>query len=554
MSRKIELLDLHDDVLFEIINKLDHESKKQMMATCKKFESLIGQEFQFYKDFKFRLYSHQIQQKFDFHHSCKNIQRKFGCVEYSSSIASNLDLEIASRVLPNAIKIQLGDLRVSRLELSNLMRCSSVVRELEICGLEICGLKVTDLFDDFEIQELPHLKRLEITDSEDLTPFTGLAPSSLKYLRLMGKQWLINQPIWNTGLLAKQKHLDELSLETFNIHYFRFDPQNKRIKKLFLCQLNFPNLMAFGGFKDFLKVQETVEELVLHFSEEELKRRDYAGSGIFTHLLSLKSLRKLVIGYETSNEIFTVLSKIQFCNPAVESLTIMDLHRGADLKFLPSFFPNVIQLKITWNPFRGPNNKNHFLNRFSMDLKPINSMKKIVEFEMDLTDGMMGELDLKQLKVFRITGNLGLMNFLDPELFGEDPLTRWRTFNNNNSQLEVLEMSEDAISFEFLRILLENLPLLRVLKSKVDHYNYGFFDRTDHPESSREENLARYEKEQGEIVARLLAEKYESLEELMLEIWDTAGQHLSEYLELHHPTLLKPIKPNVYNVVYKFVK
>ncbi len=51
---ELEILDLDDDALIMIINKLNHESKKQMMATSKRFEGLIGHTHQFCKNFKFR--------------------------------------------------------------------------------------------------------------------------------------------------------------------------------------------------------------------------------------------------------------------------------------------------------------------------------------------------------------------------------------------------------------------------------------------------------------------------------------------------------------------
>jgi hypothetical protein len=173
-----------------------------------------------------------------------------------------------------------------------------------------------------------------------------------------------------------------------------------------------------------------------------------------------------------------------------------------------------------------------------MDLKPINSMEKVVEFEMDyLAVGMIGELELKQLRVLRITEDFGVVEFeeIDREEFGMDPLAHWRIFINSNRQLEVVDMPDCKVSIEYLRILLENLPLLRSLRLKVDHFNYGFLVAADHPGSSKEENLVRYENEQAEIAAQLIAEKYDSLNELMLEVWWIAGQQMTEYLKQYHP-------------------
>jgi hypothetical protein len=40
--RELKLVDLDDDALIMIVDKLDNKSKLQMMATCKRFEGLIG--------------------------------------------------------------------------------------------------------------------------------------------------------------------------------------------------------------------------------------------------------------------------------------------------------------------------------------------------------------------------------------------------------------------------------------------------------------------------------------------------------------------------------
>jgi hypothetical protein len=39
--RELKLLDLDEDALIIIIDELDHKSKLQMMATCKRFDELI---------------------------------------------------------------------------------------------------------------------------------------------------------------------------------------------------------------------------------------------------------------------------------------------------------------------------------------------------------------------------------------------------------------------------------------------------------------------------------------------------------------------------------
>jgi hypothetical protein len=84
-----------------------------------------------------------------------------------------------------------------------------------------------------------------------------------------------------------------------------------------------------------------------------------------------------------------------------------------------------------------------------------------------LTEGMISELELKQLRVLRIT-----------EDFGSRSIGRnlgWiHWFVNNNGQLKVLDMPNCRVSIEHLQIMFENLSLLKILKLKVDHFNSGF--------------------------------------------------------------------------------
>ncbi len=97
--RELKLLDLDDDALIMIVDRLDHESKKQMMLTCKRFEGLIGQTHQFYKNFKFRI-DQQESVKVEESRYLENIRRRFGIVEISSGIRRKCSLRHKSVKLP----------------------------------------------------------------------------------------------------------------------------------------------------------------------------------------------------------------------------------------------------------------------------------------------------------------------------------------------------------------------------------------------------------------------------------------------------------------------
>ncbi len=108
--RELELLDLDDDVLIEIIDKLDHKSKMQLSGTCKRFEGLIGTNFQFYKNFRLVLSKKNIPIE---PHYCKNIRRKFGTVMLDGNIdciyGSEI-VEIIKNIGANVLKLELRKL------------------------------------------------------------------------------------------------------------------------------------------------------------------------------------------------------------------------------------------------------------------------------------------------------------------------------------------------------------------------------------------------------------------------------------------------------------
>jgi hypothetical protein len=104
--RELKLLDLDDDALIMIIDKLDHKSKLQMMATCKKFEGLIGNTHQFYKNFKLNWNGVKTIAKV---RHCKNIQRKFGSVKISVPLFISQDsriMDVVTRIGTNAIEVR----------------------------------------------------------------------------------------------------------------------------------------------------------------------------------------------------------------------------------------------------------------------------------------------------------------------------------------------------------------------------------------------------------------------------------------------------------------
>jgi hypothetical protein len=190
--RESKLLDLDDDALIMIIEKLDHRSKKQMMASCKRFQGLIGHTHQFYKNFKFRYNQKQFLERKETHY-LEMIRRMFGTVEISSG-AEEIRiweecwleppiLRLLEKIGAHILKIKFHGLRFKKLDFWKLLKALPKVKELEID--EIYIIETDPDKEIFEVFELKHLTNLKISCSRNLEFLAKLVPSSLKILQLI---------------------------------------------------------------------------------------------------------------------------------------------------------------------------------------------------------------------------------------------------------------------------------------------------------------------------------------------------------------------------------
>jgi hypothetical protein len=497
--REFKLLDLDDNTLIMIIDKLDHKTKLQMMITCKKFERLIGSTHQFYKNFKLNWNEEKTVAKA---HHCNNIQRKFGSVKiYGPFFISENSriMEIIKRIGENVTEVHLDRLHILETIFLDMMKLLPNLSGLTISEwVNIYECRRTQLPADFK---LTNLVKLELHGHKNLEFLKALLPASLKILK-MGKFFDQNHSFWDTVILEKQTCLEELSLVNLQLNFSGFDPKNCNIKKLKVRELSFRDQSSYNKFSDFLKIQESLVDLEFHVNERESKSRNYVG--VVTHLLSLKTLKKLDINWSV---IFAMLSKTNFCNPSVATLTIKNLPSGD--KGLPKIFPSVTHLKI------------HSSNIF-LHLWPINSMTKIRKLEIDyMSELILVELELKEMRELIISRS-------DPLIH----LASWRTFFKVNCQLETFHMPRCVMPIEYLLVTLENLPLLRSLELTVD----GFMAIEVPAGLCRVEFLARYKKEQVEKTAKLIGENYDSFEHLKLifcAAW--VNRIVLEFLEKYYP-------------------
>jgi hypothetical protein len=212
-----------------------------------------------------------------------------------------------------------------------------------------------------------------------------------------------------------------------------------------------------------------------------------------------------------------------------------------DLRKLPIFFPNVTDLEICWFYDSGD------YNNFTADITPINSMKKLRKFETDyMNEEMLTQLELKEMQEFNMS--FGVISFPDysdllddsfdealPNEILETRSASWRTFVNNNCQLEVLDLDNVSIPLELLQITLENFSLLKSLRVNVNGCNYS--SANYQPEFDIEEYKEIYVKEQAEKTANLIGENYDRFEHFLLKLEEDDGEHIISHLKKNYPNV-----------------
>jgi hypothetical protein len=170
--RELEFLDLDDDALIMIIDKLDHKSKLQMMSSCKRIEGLIGQTHQFYKNFKI-CYNQKDSQKMEDARYLTKIKRRFQIVEISggslyfasSKLLSPSVLEFLKKHGADILKVKFQILTFHKKDFLESLKALSNVKEFEIMEIQFTE---TDPDESLMDVELKHLTKIEISGKTNL--------------------------------------------------------------------------------------------------------------------------------------------------------------------------------------------------------------------------------------------------------------------------------------------------------------------------------------------------------------------------------------------------
>jgi hypothetical protein len=495
------LLDLFDDILLKIFSYLDHKSQLNTMLVCRRFDRLIGQNVQFYKNHKLcisrrstklnqkrrRVPWNKTEDKFMY------FGRYFGEIELYDYIFSagskffpNL-LENLETIGSNVIKLKIERSEGYKDPLQKVLQLTDNVKELIIDDVTIKqNRSSTNIKVDLQKCKFPNLKRLDLDSiynfeliEEVFHPVDSL--HHLKLVNILPGEWSDYQQ-----LLARQTNLRSLELDRVEIDSFEYKEWN--IEKLALKNIEFTMKEALESFNRFIKTLDNVKDLDLDFATVEKKNQNNFRE-LLVHLLSLQTLNKVKLNFYDADSLIPTLP---IRNPSVTTCVIDSAVSEYSKIFL--MFPNIQSLYvISW--------QNTFSSLSSLKyLEEIKLYRVTPEISLFIKCPTMRKFSVKWMSYFYN---------LDSSFY--------KAFVENNPNIEhlVVELCDDI---KFLTYLISNLPQLKIL------------------------DLSKTSTHKSAKLVKLIGEKCGNLEHLEMQLSSQEAEEAASYFKTKFPHLRCDLK------------
>jgi hypothetical protein len=307
-SERKTILDLPDEDLIKVFSYLDFCSQLDAMLVCRRFEALIGQDAQFYKNHKLminrKLTSNRgNQSSSEDGPAAKKAKfmyfgRYFGDVllfDYVFSPGSQFfpPLLDTFKIIGSKInKLEIEKSKCYKNPLLEVLQLANNVKELKIGRMEMIQNAKSLKCREFNVKKctFPKLRSLELSSIENFGNIKKAfdAVDKLTHLKLgynKTEDWGSYQQI-----LFRQEDLR--SLELAGVEVGSFEIKNWNIEKLVLKNVKFPKQEVFQTFVSFIKTLTNVSEVKLDTEIDEMEN-DNNYKEILEHLLNLPSLVKL---------------------------------------------------------------------------------------------------------------------------------------------------------------------------------------------------------------------------------------------------------------------
>jgi hypothetical protein len=422
----MKLLELPDDDLLNIFSYLDQKSQFNTMLVCQRFERLIGQTYQFFKNRKLVITGQSPN-------DLKTIRRYFGKVTfYRCRFSPDLKVFSISMAALETIgskidKLEIRDCEGFKDPVLDVIRMASNMQELIIEKVAFIHQPKSLKYNEVDLKQLnfPQLVSLKLSSiaNFEFIQEAIFGKTSLEQLRCL--------------------ELDHVTIVE-NIEW-----RNSKIKKLILNGVRFPWKEAFQSFKTFILSLGNVSSLEIDIVDDGVNKcNNY--SKILTHLLNMKTLGELKLNFPDSG---SKISIKQVPNPSVKTCIFEENVRNCSKIF--RYFPNVQMLGSLHNGIN------------DIDTESLSSLGTLNHLrELTLTS-----LSAQQMLLIKCSQmkKLSIMTVMDNP---SPPISE--TFAQNNPAIEHMELLVSKSLIERymsagltrrLSTLIKSFPKLKILKA-----------------------------------------------------------------------------------------
>jgi hypothetical protein len=133
----MNLVDLADEELIPIFQRVDHETKLNLMLTCKRFENVIGSYLELFGKFKLEIKKGHLESP-DRVQTLTQIRRHFGAVDLIKrdlnldTEAYNMVFQLLTKIGSGVVEFRICDSLFCFTSLINLLKLTPNISKLEM--------------------------------------------------------------------------------------------------------------------------------------------------------------------------------------------------------------------------------------------------------------------------------------------------------------------------------------------------------------------------------------------------------------------------------------
>jgi hypothetical protein len=274
----LKLLDLPDDVLFEIFGYLDVKSRLILTLCCKKIYILIGESSALLKNLVPKMNVYQIGEKSQHYKALQNSRRKYKKCIFTGTMTYK-NIKFPGQSMRGSMKfVEFNNISLNVGSFVDFLESFANLEEISLENIQVEGRVPKKRV------ELKKLRRLTLNAVEDKDTLFDLLSSwpNIKELKIESSNNFYNE------LISRQLSLELLEVEKIYTQFMN-ENFNSLVKFQLKCFIS-KRVIDNGFLINFLNTQKCLEELnlILTIELEKKKFKD-----LLTIIFGQEKLRKL---------------------------------------------------------------------------------------------------------------------------------------------------------------------------------------------------------------------------------------------------------------------